>query len=90
MVIMNMLLTEELELFVKEQVASSIYHSTSEVIHHGLELLKRFNPPTPDYKAWIGEQIDFGLIQIENGETVSGEDAYNEMQAIVKVKTREA
>jgi antitoxin ParD1/3/4 len=89
-VLMNVSITEELELFVQEQVASGMYHSNSEVIRDGLRLLKKFNAPTPDYKAWLNEQIDIGLAQIENSEVVSGEDAYNEMQEIMNSKTVEA
>lgn len=87
---MNVSLTEELELFVQEQVASGMYHSNSEVIRDGLRLLKKFNAPAPDYKAWLNEQIETGLAQVESGEVISGDDAYNEMQAIMNDKTVEA
>lgn len=84
---MNISLTEELERFVQEQVRTGMYHSNSEVIRDGLRLLKRFNSPTPDYRAWVNEQIEIGLAQADTGEMVSGDEAYERIQARMNART---
>jgi antitoxin ParD1/3/4 len=87
---MNVSLTEELELFIQEQVASGMYHSNSEVIRDGLRLLKKFNTPTQDYKVWLNDQIDIGLMQADNGEMVSGDEAYERIQLKMNSQTLQA
>jgi antitoxin ParD1/3/4 len=78
---MNISLTKELEIFVQSQVQSGLYHSASEVIRDGLRLLRKFNAPSPDYKTWLNEQIDIGLAEADNGDMVSGDEAYERIQA---------
>jgi antitoxin ParD1/3/4 len=84
---MNISLTQELEQFVQLQVQSGLYHSASEVIRDGLRLLIKFNAPSPDYKTWLNEQIDIGLAEADNEQLVSGDDAYNRIQAKMNTHT---
>lgn len=65
---MNVSLTNELDSYVTQKVQSGLYHSASEVIREGLRLLKEQDAVKNARLAQLGQQIDLGIQQIENGQ----------------------
>ncbi len=65
---MNVSLTPELAGFVKEQVASGMYHSASEVIREGLRLLLLQKQQRQARLEELRGQIAVGLEQADRGE----------------------
>jgi len=74
---MNVSLTKELELLVKDKVRSGMYHSASEVIRAGLRLLKDQDQLYEIRLAELRKEIAVGLEQADRGQT-----APMDMQAI--------
>jgi len=79
---MNVSLTQELEMMVKDKVCSGMYHSASEVIRAGLRLLKDHDQLYEIRLAELRKEIAIGIEQADRGET-----APMDMQAI-KAKAR--
>ncbi len=68
---MNVSLTPELESFVKEQVASGLYQSASDIVCEGLRRLREANA----VRGMVDAKIDAALADVAAGRTYDGEEA---------------
>ena len=65
---MNISLTPELEQFVRTQVETGMYQSSSEVVRDGLRLLRQREQLREIRLEELRKQIAVGLEQLERGE----------------------
>jgi len=65
---MNVSLTRELEVMVKDKVRSGMYHSASEVIRAGLRLLKDQDQLQEIRLAELRKDIAVGVEQADSGQ----------------------
>lgn len=77
---MNVSLTPELAGFVKEQVASGMYHSASEVIREGLRLLLLQKQQRHARLEELRGQIAVGIEELDRGEAISGKEVFRELR----------
>ena len=77
---MNVSLTDELEQFINEKVASGMYHSASEVVREGLRLLKERDELQQLRFDELRRQIAIGLEQAKRGELRDGEEVFEELR----------
>lgn len=78
---MNVSLTPELERLVAEKVDSGLYRSASEVLREGLRLLRvRDDEQTARLEA-LRRDIQEGLDELDRGESVPGEEAFDRIMA---------
>ena len=77
---MNVSLTPELAGFVKEQVASGMYHSASEVIREGLRLLLLQKQQRQARLEELRGQIAVGIEELDRGEAISGKEVFRELR----------
>ena len=77
---MNVSLTPELAGFVKEQVASGMYHSASEVVREGLRLLVLQGQQRHARLEELRGQIAVGIEELDRGEAISGEEVFRELR----------
>lgn len=77
---MNVSLTPELEKFVEKKVKSGRYQSASEVIRDGLRLLEDEDRLRTLRLEDVRRKIQLGLDQLDRGEGIPGEQAYEEMK----------
>jgi antitoxin ParD1/3/4 len=73
---MNVMISGEAEQFVREEVASGRYHSPQEVVHEGLRLLHEREALDHQQRERLNEQIEEGLAQLDRGEGIAGEQAF--------------
>lgn len=73
---MNVSLTPELEKLIDTKVASGMYHSASEVVRDALRLLIERDELRNHRLQALKSDIQAGMDQLENGETVSGDEAF--------------
>jgi antitoxin ParD1/3/4 len=72
---MNVSLTPELERLVAEKVESGRYTSASEVVREALRLLEEQDQIKEQRLAEIGQKIDRGLRQLDDGQGIPGKEA---------------
>ena len=72
---MNVSLTPELERMVADKVRSGRYTSASEVIREALRLLEEQDHLKQSNLVAVRQKIDRGLKQLDNGQTISAEEA---------------
>ena len=77
---MNVSLTPELAGFVKEQVASGMYHSASEVVREGLRLLLLQRQQRHARLEELRGQIAVGIEELDRGEAISGAEVFRELR----------
>jgi antitoxin ParD1/3/4 len=66
---MNVSLTPELEQYVNQKVESGRYHSASEVIREGLQMLKERDEIHQRKLEELRREIQIGIDQADRGET---------------------
>ena len=65
---MNVTISGDAEQLVREEMATGRYDSAQEVVQEGLRLLHE--------RSLLNEQIEEGLAELDRGESVPGEDAF--------------
>ncbi len=73
---MNVTLSADVEQFVRTEVESGRYNSAQEVVREGLRLLHEQAILEKRRRAQLDEQIEEGLAQLDRGEGVPGEEAF--------------
>lgn len=73
---MNILLTPELEQFVKERVEKGEYTDALSVITAGLRLLSEREVRLAELKA----KIKVGISELDRGEGIDGETVFDELE----------
>ncbi len=73
---MNVTLSGDAEQFVREEVASGRYDSAQEVVRAGLRLLHEHAILEEKRQARLNEQIEKGLGQLDRGEGIPGDQAF--------------
>lgn len=76
---MNISLTPELDDFIRRQVESGLYHSSSEVVRDGLRLLKEREEIRQIRLEEIRKKIAVGIEQANRGEVFTMEEVFNEL-----------
>ena len=66
---MNVSLTPELELFVKEKVRAGHYQTADEVINSALSVLQQQETLSAEDVADLREEIALGIGQLEQGQS---------------------
>jgi antitoxin ParD1/3/4 len=83
---MNVSLTPELERRIAEKVEQGLYSTASEVVRDALRLL--FSDEEERYrqrmKAWLNDEIQEGLTELDRGEWVDGDEAYRQVTATIE------
>jgi antitoxin ParD1/3/4 len=74
MVTRNVNLTETLDRFVEDTVASGDFQNASEVVREGLRLLKRQREEDDARLARLRAEIQVGMDQADRGETILVDD----------------
>lgn len=74
---MNVSLTPELENLIGKKVASGMYHSASEVVREALRLLNERDELRERRLQALRNDVQAGLDQLERGEAVSGDEAFD-------------
>ncbi|WP_158918328.1 type II toxin-antitoxin system ParD family antitoxin [Caulobacter sp. S45] len=85
----NVNLTEGLDHFVEERVASGDFQNASEVVRAGLRLLKTRTDTDAARLARLRAAVQVGLDQLERGEGIEVEDIgawLDELQAEVEAE----
>jgi antitoxin ParD1/3/4 len=77
---MNVSLTQEMEHFIYERVASGRYRSASEVVREALRLLQEREEERRNRLDALRKEIDEGIEAIERGETIDGEAFIEEVR----------
>jgi len=72
----NVTLSSEAEQLVREEVASGRYDSAQEVVREGLRLLHERGIVEKQRRARLNEQIEEGLSQLDRGEGIPGDQAF--------------
>lgn len=81
---MNVNLTPELERLVQEKVASGLYNNQSEVVREGLRLLFQQDRVREAHIDYLKAALSESLRQADRGELIAGDDAENEMRALIR------
>lgn len=77
---MNVSLTPELETMVHEKVESGLYNSASEVVREALRLMRERDELQRQRLAELKREIAVGLEQLDRGESVPGEQVFEELR----------
>lgn len=77
---MNVSLTPELEKFIAQKLDSGLYSSASEVVREGLRLLRQQELVQSQRLAQLQSDIQSGLDQLDAGQGVDGEAAFNKIR----------
>jgi antitoxin ParD1/3/4 len=73
---MNVTLAADVEQFVQTEVDSGRYNSAQEVVHEGLRLLHERAILEKRRQEQLDEQIEEGLAQLDRGEGIPGDEAF--------------
>jgi len=76
----NISLTPELEEFINQKVAGGMYVTASEVVREALRLFKDQDEYWQRRKAQLNAEIQKGLDQLETGEVIDGEEAFERLR----------
>ena len=77
---MNISLTPELEEFINKKVEGGMYVTASEVVREALRLFKDQDDYWQRRKAQLNAEIQKGLDQLERGEVIDGEEAFERLR----------
>ena len=77
---MNVSLTPELDDFVRRQVESGLYHSSSEVIRDGLRMLKEREEIRQFRLEELRKKIAVGLADLDRGDVVGMDEVFDELR----------
>lgn len=75
-----MKLSGDVELFVREEVASGRFGSPREVVQEGLRLLHERETLDQQWLKPLDGQIEEGLAQLDKGEGIPGEQAFRALR----------
>jgi len=67
---MNVLLKPKLEEFIAEKVRAGQYTDASDVVNEALEVLWEQERFTPEHEAYLRQEVQRGLEQLDRGEYV--------------------
>jgi antitoxin ParD1/3/4 len=84
---MNVSLTPELERRISQKVESGLYTTASEVVREGLRLLFEQDEAREQRLAKLRADIEFGLDQLDRGETLDGDEMFAELTARIEAKS---
>lgn len=87
---MNVSLTPELEQLIKEKIDSGMYHSASEVVRDALRLFKEHDQLRQMRLEELRREIQKGLDQLDRGEWVDGEQAFEELRRMSQARRRKS
>ena len=85
---MNVPLPPELEKLVKEKVKTGFYDTAAEVIREGLRLLEDRDRFYRLRLMALRREVKKGLDQLDRGESISGEQVFQELRAKVRARRR--
>lgn len=78
---MNVSLTPELERWVSQKVDGGRYRSASEVVREGLRLLQEKEEERAVRLEALRRDVEIGLEELDRGESVDGEEAFDRVLA---------
>jgi antitoxin ParD1/3/4 len=87
---MTISVTPELDRFVKEQVESGKYASSSEVVRAGLRLLYEREQERAERREALKRLVREGLEDLESGKVVDSKRVFARMRKIIDQAEREA
>ncbi len=73
---MNVTLSGKVEQFVREEVTRGRYESAQEVVREGLRLLHERSLLEAQRRVRLNERIEEGLAQLDRGEGIPGDQAF--------------
>ena len=83
---MHITLAPELEQIVNQRLASGLYNSASEVIREALRLLQEQDEPLEYQLEDLRKEINIGLAQLRNGEGIPGEQVFDEIRQLSRLR----
>jgi antitoxin ParD1/3/4 len=66
---MNVLLKPDLEKFVAEKIKAGHFTNASDLINDALEVLREQETFTPQHEAYLREEVQMGIDQLDRGQT---------------------
>ena len=87
---MTISVTPELDRFVKEQVESGKYASSSEVVRAGLRLLYEREQERTERREALKRLVQEGLHDLESGKVADSKRVFARMRNIIDQAEREA
>ena len=73
---MNVTLSGKVEQFVLQEITRGRYDSAQEVVREGLRLLHEHSLLEEQRRARLNERIEEGLAQLDRGEGIPGDQAF--------------
>ena len=83
---MNVSVGKEFEEYVRNKVISGDYASVSEVVRHGLRLLKEKDRLLEARLHSLRGEIQKGIDQADEGELLPGDEVMQELRATIEAK----
>lgn len=77
---MNVSLTHELELFVRNKVSGGLFQNASEVVRSALRDMKSAEDSLDKQQAWLRSAIEQGLNEAQSGMLISSTDAKSKQE----------
>jgi antitoxin ParD1/3/4 len=87
---MTISVTAELDRFVKEQVRTGKYASSSEVVRAGLRLLYEREQERAERRDALKRLVQEGLEDLQSGKIVESKSVFAKMRTIIDQAEREA
>jgi len=87
---MTISVTAELDRFVKEQVRTGKYASSSEVVRAGLRLLYEREQERAERRKALKRLVQEGLEDLQSGKIVESKSVFSKMRTIIDQAEREA
>jgi antitoxin ParD1/3/4 len=81
---MNISLNPHFEKFIAQKVKSGSYNSASEVVREGLRLMMEREILLQKQLVHLNQAIHLGLTQLEKGQGLLGEEAFQDIRALSK------
>ena len=87
---MTISVTPELDRFVKEQVETGKYASSSEVVRAGLRLLYEREQERAERREALKRLVQEGLDDLQSGKIADSRSVFSKMRTIIDQAEREA
>ncbi len=87
---MTISVTAELDRFVKEQVRTGKYASSSEVVRAGLRLLYEREQERAERRDALKRLVQEGLEDLQSGKIIESKSVFSKMRTIIDQAEREA